>query len=684
MKDLFQISNIFCVNFKNGLRNKKIWIILLLANVFALPYGLLSILLFDGSNELVFVITGFSMVVNMLLGMIIPLNQFDYCYTKTKVDMVYALPLSRREQFLSDFFSGLCMYLCGYLVQIILSYSMIVLYILNGCQTRNTKYYVSSYFNMQSIGWIVSNVSRILIVVLLIQIMLYTVTSFVIACTGAIFEAITATIYFNILLPSTVLVFYLMCNEQVFGMDFSNYALEFIYRTSPLGGFVYLVTRMYESYSIASWALPYCITIVLFFIATYWIMIKRSAQSVGKTFVIRAFYHVVVFAIILHIGILALFVSSSIITYIVLTLIFYFIFEMITNRGFKKVKQSVIRYVATTLSVLVVIVVINKTDCFGVAYRVVNANEVKYIDLGYTGIFDADYEQMQIRFKSKENIKRILDVQRHIINEYKSQRQDQENRSLFSLNRIYDDSYWKSYCGEFRIAVQTKNHKTYNRNYHLTKEMQLELAALELSEEYIDARIEQYKQRHVSLEICDQYGINRKTIVKDVANGESAIGEEFFRALKQDLLNTNLDEYLSPKDPIKYQCIIGSYQIPLHNSYTNCMEFLKKYNVNFKLGKEDYKNLVDMESVVTLVDPMIEEGYYRYIYQVSHSEELMVRVYDRDVQELLENACMAGIIKEGNYYIGVNGQLFCVSKEYKEVMDRIIAKAEKQSYIAVE
>ena len=145
------------------------------------------------------------MVINMMLGIVIPFTQFDYCYDKTKVDMAYALPLTRKQKFLSDFFSGLGMYVGAYLVQIVLSYIATGLHQNIDPQNSGFHNYFSYRMDMPGNQWLWSMVTKILVIVLLIQILLYVVTSFVLSCTGAIFEAVSATVYFNILIPTTII-----------------------------------------------------------------------------------------------------------------------------------------------------------------------------------------------------------------------------------------------------------------------------------------------------------------------------------------------------------------------------------------------------------------------------------------------------------------------------------------------
>lgn len=683
-------------NFWNGIRNKKLWLILLLVNLFAVPYAIINIGFFGGDSFFSLALTGFAMVVNMLLAIVIPFTQFDYCYDKTRVDMAYALPLTRKQKFLSDFFSGLTMYVGGYLVQIVLSYVATGVFLRFG--SKNSLF--NSYFNyrLEAIGnqWLWSRVTKILVIVLLIQLLLYVVTSFVLSCTGAIFEAVSATIYFNILIPTTIYVTYLLCVSKLFGMDFSEGFLKAAFRTSPLGGFIYLITVVSNDEKFISWLIPYCIVILLFFVATYFIMTKRKAESVGKPFVVRPFYHIILAAVMLHIGVLACYTSNSIVSFLLMTSVFYLVIEIITNRGLKASFKSLRRYAILIAGVLVVIITINKTNCFGIAYHVADANDVDKITISYGGLY-SDFYTNNVEITSKEGIERLLEVQKKLIDEYKenSKKEEKTGSLNFDLLNTYE---WNSVLsGSLRMQVSGNGRANYYRSYVVPYSYMVELLDVELSDEYIQGKIKAYKNSATYLTVSDVYGVNQKVVVNDTNGQPSVVMKEFFDALQEDLMNTTKEEYLQPQNTIKYRVWTDEGFIYILDSYTNVIAFLEKYSAMPALAQEDYKNIV--ENYTIQIHPTLNPaddtkdysgdyyaGYYNDYYDdydgyyttacsvyFSYDSRYMIRDFNEDVEQLLQVAQAQYASDTPCYKIEVNGTMYVIPTEYTELVESIIA-----------
>ena len=670
-------------NFRNGIQNKKLWMILILANLFAVPFAILNIGFFGGGSILSLALTGFAMVVNMMLGIVIPFVQFDYCYEKTKVDMAYSLPLTRKQKFLTDFFAGLSMYVGAYLVQIILSYVATGLFLQFSSEHNGLDSYFTSRLEMLGDPWMWSRVTKILIIVLLIQIMLYVITSFVLSCTGAIFEAVSATIYFNILIPTTIYMTYLLCAEKLFGMDLSEDFFQVVFRTSPLGGFIYLMDVMNSSNHFISWLVSYCTVIIAFFLVTYFIMIRRKAEAVGKPFVIRTFYHIILVAVMLHIGVLACYTSNSIVSFLLMTAIFYLVIEMITNRGFKKIGQSFIRYGIIIATVLVVIITINKTNSFGIAYHVADAKNVDKITISYSGIYSEFYGP-EIELTSEENIERLLEVQKQLIEQYKEKSKEASD-GIFSLSLLNTYEWNSLVSGSLRMEVSGKGGENYNRHYYVPYSFMTELLDVELSDEYIEAKIKVYKDYATYLTVRDVYGINQKVVVNDTNGQPSAVLNEFFDAIQKDLIQTTKEEYLQPQSAIKYAVSTDQGSIYILDSYTNTIAFLEKYNALPALAEEDYENLVEnteitISGILDNTDQMEQyyndlDGYYTTICGVYYNvdQDRIINRYNEDVKQLLEIAQVQYVSDTPCYKIEVNGMTFIIPEKYTELVENVIA-----------
>lgn len=675
-------------NFLNGFSNKKIWLILILVNVFAIPYAILSVNFMGGETIVSLSLSAFAMVINMLLGMVIPFIQFDYCYEKTKVDMAYSLPLTRKQKFLTDYFSGLCMYVGAYVLQIILSYVATAFCLLYSEKSGHYNYYFSRMF-MESDSAIWSMITKTLVIILLIQIMLYTVTSFVLSCTGAIFEAVSATIYFNILLPSTVYMIYLLCASNLFGIDLQESFETFVYRTSPLGGFIYLANHIFSYSGYVQWIGYYIIITILFFLITYFIMVHRKAEWVGKPFVIRSFYHIVLIAIMLHIGVLACYTTNSIVSFLLMTGIFYFVIEMVTNRGLKKIGRSCIRYVTIIATVLAVIITINQTNCFGIGYHVSDPNNIQRINLGYGGVF-SDFYSNQITIATDENINKLVEVQKQLIEEYKEQDRKQ-NKGLLNM-QLYHTYETRSFLSStIHMDVYMKNGKNYRRTYTVPYTTMLKLLDVELSEEYIANKMKEAKRNTTYLRITDIYGASQKIVVQDKNEKNEGIITEFYDALRQDLQQTSKEEYLRPSNTTKYVADTDRWSICILESYENTIKFLEKYHAMYELTEADYDNIVDSSSIELF--PMLDEneianswwtdfnGYYTTAvspyYGANYS--YILTDYKEQVKELLKVAQIQYASEVPCYKFMVNGRTYIIPAEYNDMVQRIINDMNLQS-----
>lgn len=660
-------------NFLNAIKNKKIWIILLLVNVFGLPYAILQLGIINEGSIFSLCISAFALVVNVIMGMVIPFLQFDYCYDRTKVDMAYSLPLTRRQKFLSDFFSGLSMYVGAYVIQIILTYISTAITIAIGNPSISFSYYYNRFHEMSNVQ-VYQMVSKALLIILLMQIMLYTVTTFVLSCTGAIFEAVSAIIYTNILLASTIYVIYTLCANQLFGMDFSNVLEKILYYTSPLGGFFYLIFEGIRSTNIGAWAIGYLAMVIIYFLAAYFIMTRRKAESVGKPFVVRSFYHVILVAIMLHIGLLACYTGNSLVTFILMTIIFYLVVETITNRGFKKFGRSLARYGIIIACTLAIILTINKTECFGVSYKVADVNDVDQIVLNYSGLFTENYLR-NVKITSKENIATILEVQQDLIDEHKLNKKDASGILDW---RVGDFSFMNSYVST-DLQIKLEGKADYYRDYYISYKNILKLVGVELSDEYVDARIQLYRDNVKYLSVSDIFGFNNKSVVMETNGAPSNLLDEFFNCLSADLKEATVEEYLRPESQTKYRVRTNVGTITILDSYTNCMRFLEENNAFPVVTTDNLMSLVDNGAIqiYRMEEQDINTGYYCSERSYGYGESYMVNNFSADVEELLQKVQQQYVSEEPCYTIEIYGDTYVVPAKDSALVEKVITNDSK-------
>ena len=127
-------------------------------------------------------IGGFCLGVAVLMGMFSGIRAYEEEWNKTHVDMLYALPLSDKQRFFSDYLGGLGMYLIPYLVSVLLGW-VIILALTPMVRSVNTgdAFSLSLFYEeylLLSVG------------LLVLMWMYYTLSALTASCCGTLFENI--------------------------------------------------------------------------------------------------------------------------------------------------------------------------------------------------------------------------------------------------------------------------------------------------------------------------------------------------------------------------------------------------------------------------------------------------------------------------------------------------------------
>lgn len=653
----------FRINFEQGFFHKKLWIVLLIVNVLSMPYVLASIYFFGADSFISLSLSGLALVINVILGIVIPFIQFDYLYQKSKVDMAYALPLTRKQKFLSDFSAGFCMYVGAFFIQYGLSLLLsVIIYATNSkASFAGGRDYALIRLNQAGLTDFISMLTKNLAIILLMQIMLYVVTTLILSFTGSVFEAVSAVVYTNILIPTTIYVIYNLFTSHLFGMDFEDVVGAIISKSSPLGGFLYLLGFLGNRGNFSSWILWYVAITLIYFAAAYLIITRRRPEAVGKPFVIRPFYHIIIVAVMLHIGVLACYTRYFLITFIISTALFYLVMEFITNRGFKRIKQSLIQYAAVVVTSLALILLINETDSFGMAYHVPELNKVQQISIGYPGI-SSNRSYINADLIDRNNIETLLEVQKAVIADYREAKKNRDggifNLSLDNQNYMYQNvpTSW------LRIDIKLKNGSRSIRQYNIPYEQILYLVDVELSTEVVNARIDHWKQHISSLEIKDIYGINSKSLATDAIPSKSEVINEFLECYRKDLLSVTKEEYITPNSSTQYLASTDYGDLVILDSYSNTLEFLKKYNVELEVTDDDLLNLYKIQGI---------DIYYKD--NTAGTVNVAYRnINDTDVVTLLRLAKAQYSTMSSCYEISLRHITLTIPVEYNKMVEKLI------------
>lgn len=667
-------NNYAMINFKQKAMDVKLFIVLMILNLMAFPYALLSLV--KSENRYTIFVSFIAYALIFACGIYIPLQKFQYMNQKSKVDMVYALPLTRKQQFISDYFAGLTVYVIPYLVQMLLA--QIIMVVLHTMKTRYNFRWVQLFYEHQGLF-------KFMFIALLMMVFLYTLTVFIISCTGSLFEAITASVYFNFIIP----LFFYTLNSNIIGSLYSISENELIYkileRTSPIGGLVYMARE--SNILRLSWLLAYLLVILLLFLLSLKIQTKRLAEEVTQPFVVKAFYYTILASIVFIIGSLLYKQGIGYLNLFVILSVVFFIFEVITNRGLNKMLRVFTRYVVILSSVLLFLFVFKTSDGFGLAYRTSNASNLKSITLTYDGILHQDeYQYNTVTLNDPKNIEYLLKFQDSQLKKLDQVKQranannmihvkmyelgikDNEIDSVSSPDYIVDTTTRIDFTFDLKFGMD------YSRYYDTTLEDLLMLAPIELSGEYIDQMIERFNERS-NIYISDIYSTKSFNLNKT----RSSVYKGLLEALRKDLKEIPLDDYLKPNTSTGMKLYFDNApEISVHPSYTNTIQFLKDNNLYVTLNESDYKSILSTRNVF-LVAPENESEYRSSYYSSkedyrSITQQCQITELTDDVVTLLENAMYQYVTDEPCYYLFVDQYRYVIPANYSEVASRVYSE----------
>lgn len=452
--------NAFRHNFFEQLKDsKKMMIIVFIMHFFAAPVIFLSAIYNCATRTGIYpddmfgVIGIFTTIIAAGCGIIIALNIFKYLYKRPVVDMSLSLPLSGNEKFFSDFLAGLTAYFAPFIAAELFSFIFLGIgQLAFGGKTITYTHYGYTYSEVcKTFSDTAFPLFELVIGGIIIMLMLYVMTVLVMTCCGTLFESAAYTLMLNGLIPAVIVCGIALFFNDLYGIDFDEQFFEILGFTSPAGGAYGLANAITESVDnrtissvlggtyapaangativpLLKWMLPMMLITAAMFGISYLLYRKRKAEQVTKPFVFRAFYNIIVTAAIFCI--LSLFIVSNEVGVpaFITTGIIFLIFEVVTNRGFKKLWKSAIKYVVIVAAVLGVNFISRTTGGFGIVNKVPSAGSVSSV------MVSTSYEtEIGYTFSETENIQKIIDIHKYCL---ESRNADYEN-GVYSFNITY-------------------------------------------------------------------------------------------------------------------------------------------------------------------------------------------------------------------------------------------------------
>lgn len=605
---------------QNIIANFKLMVVIFILHIMAAPMLITAAMIqINETGQLAdldtyAVIAVFTTGLGAAAGLICALSVFSYLYKKTDVDMRMGLPMSTPQRFVSDFVSGLFIYIVPFIAAQIFTWILLLIGHLGFdgktfyIHSNDDPIEVTSSWTCDVFSTAAPLLWRIIIGGILLMVMFYTVTVFVASLCGNIFESIGYNILLNILVPLVAYMLISAVMDNAPGVSIDRYAYKTISLCGPFGGVVGLVMSLnaifYEDdisvysayYTYPQWCLLFLLIIVLLGSGTYLIYRKRKAEDTGKPVVFGAFYHVILtmsmfcicYAFLVDDG-------SEIVPMLIITAIVYLVFHVVRNRGFGHILKGIAAYVITIFVAAGSFLLIEKTEGFGIGTYVPDPASVKCVYIPYTGFdeqsqgelayFDI-YSKTPTKLTQSENIQTVTDMHKHYIDLMKNDQLDY------------------GYSQQIEVIYKLKTGKTVFRFITLDEESIKMLMAMDTTDDLRTARADDIENRlgefaktadnfrldkdKNNVDVYESFNVVLSPQWKYNENGQSADGSVFVlysslpadftdnlaKALRNDIMNETEENYYKCDLP-GYQLSVGYVNIDIKGDYTAAIEYLR-------------------------------------------------------------------------------------------------------------
>jgi len=741
-------------NWKSNIReSRKFSIILLILHLVAVPAlalaGIISIYSKQGGDniEAYAAITVCTTALAAFLGIFAAVDSFKCLHDKSVVDMKLALPMSNTQRFFSNFLSGLFTYLAPFFTAQVLSVLLCgygclfmdgrtfyrITYDYSGTITRTVeKPYVCDIF-----GQAMPILLKLIVGGTLCMLMLYVITVLITICCGSKFEAIAYTILINILIPLTIACVLYSMYDSLYGINAEDIALKVMLYTCVFGGIMASLDwasqgdMLYgtEFINHGVWALIFFLITAALFALCFFLYRKRRAEQVSKPFVFKLAYYIVLVCAMFCIISMFIVEEGELIPAIIISGIIFMIFEVVTNRGFKKFWMSIIKYAATFVAVIAIIKACEVTDGFGAVTRVPSVSSVKSIEIDYGGFygdFDLVYDNATGKtmpnyiIKDKTNIETVVNAHQAIVDFYKSEHEVFDQYGNYNYDRMASNN-------TLTITYNLKTGGSFTREYYSYSAKPAEiLTEIDLSEEYKLQAAEKYKNYILNIEkyheaekerqanyvnngyYYDEYDyfeakienykynnlVDWREVTATSVRMDSLIARDFFTQLAdayyKDIMAINEENYF--RSELKNEWILNTdfigKTIVIPESFTNTVELLEYFDFGLERienisDNAMYKRLVNDASASQLM--LFTEDEYREIYyvddelplhadytgdfgyEIRYTSEAIVYDFDENFCDLIRAAMPRNIVAENGYVIYVSGYAGAIPEEMNDV-----------------
>ncbi|MDE5946493.1 MAG: hypothetical protein K2G63_04200 [Oscillospiraceae bacterium] len=623
-------------------------------------------------------------ILALLAGFVVAMNTFKYQYKKSCVDMNLSLPLSSSQRFFTDYLTGLGIYLvpalCAWLIGDIIG--------VIGLQLDS---------EMMAESFKTLNICGVIIVIAMI--LFYTFSVFCITCCGSIFEAISSSVLINGVIPLFLLVLgYCICDANPYGIAEDYLMIEQICFTSPIGCVIFAINFLDDNLGAMpvfwSWFISIIIYTALILALSFYLYKKRKAEKVSKPYVYKFLYYILTSAS-LFIIVYGLSEMDNFFGAVFISAIFYFILEVITNRGFKKFYYSVFRFAGTVVSIVAIGLLSNATNGFGIYKYVPSPAGVSEVYLStYFYGYSSEALLRNESYSDRNIIKAVTQLQKSYI-------EKSENYSDYDIVSAQNENNVIDNTEPLEIIYYMKNGNVVTRKYNVLVDDLYEIySVIYDSDEVIEKfenKINVYKKLVRETDISFREAKTGHSY--DIAHMTDEMWSEFEDAYKNDLRNMTSDDYYSRQ-------IIGVVYINdncyIRDNFTNTIAFLEKYIPDFNTSGTDFKlSEFAGQSVYLTKDVLFRDGtlsdiyasnqYYGYNYCIDRNYNRYVGVgreenishlsasefsvgsttVQRDLEKLINVALNVYDDKEVGGVMTIGRKVYFIPVEYKELVNKV-------------
>lgn len=646
---------------QNIKREKRMMIVLSILHFVGLPLCLIISLITIGAAkaepdlDIYMVIGCLALGAAILSGLACAVNAMPYLHKKTVVDMRLSLPMNSTQRFISDYLSGLFIYLAPFILNMIPAFLMIGIghiFYDGRSFTRGSYTWYCDYFG-EAFPIVLKSVAALI----LIMIMLYTLCIFVMTFCGSMLEDLSYMVLINCAIPGFCALICYLISESVTGIDESALLEKLLPYSSPLGAFIYIGAMLFDGDGISAgdfiaWTVKFFIVSAVFWTGSLLIYRRRRAEDTGKPVVYEVFYTVLMTLVLACLVFLFLLMDEDeIIPLILVTFLCYMILTVIKNRGFKKFGRSLITYVAIMAVSIGTFYLVSVTDGFGVGRYVPAASMVSSVKINYLGFGEIDQEDTRLYtysygrtgwypvLRNRDSIKVITDIHKALIDK---DRHSTNGSTVLNIEYtlIGGNTVKRSYSGVGADIIS-------------------ELIKIDNTEELKEARCEFYSQcirtvrndvefarsnnnannryYRIQLSTGDYYDQVSDSISLFSFTSDSY--EKLIDALTADIMAETDDKYFGRNGTRSYCLSIADLTIPINDGYNNTMAFLAAVNITDtpRTLETTYQAELNGRYSGNSVQ-LINYELARYISgqdtpAISSRNRLMYSVYDGDVPD---------------------------------------------------